>query len=209
MAHSEQQQEAAAIEASNVIRVITETRNLKIQPFTPKDDQITTGEVWDEWLEEIERELRYFKISDPADKKDASIIYGSKEITRLEKSLPDPLEDLNTYDKLKTKLNYFTLTKNKHHTRYLFLKLRPSHGETIAAYASHLRKNANECEFEANFDDRIPEHLIQTTHNRALIQKAINKKWNLSQFLTEASQMEDTSLQVRNMKYPSVTKSNM
>ena len=54
MAHSEQQQEAAAIEASNVIRIITETRNLKIQLFTPKDDQITTGEVWDEWLEWLE-----------------------------------------------------------------------------------------------------------------------------------------------------------
>ena len=154
-------------------------------------------------------ELRYFKISDPADKKDASIIYGGKEIARLVKSLPDPLEDLNTYDKLKTKLNYFTPKKNKHHARYLFLKLRPSHGETIAAYTSRLREKANECEFEANSDDQIPEHLIQTTHNRALIQKAINKKWNLSQFLTEASQMEDTSLQVRNMKYPSVMKSNM
>ena len=203
MAHSEQQREAAAIEASNVIRIITETRNLKIQPFTPKDDQITTGKVWDEWLEEIERELRYFKISDSADKKDALIIYGGKEIARLEKSLPDPLEDLNTCGKLKTKLNnYFTPKKNKHHARYLFLKLRPSHGETIAAYASRLREKANECKFEANSDDRILEHLIQTTHNRALIQKAINKKWNLSQFLTEASQMEDTSLQVRNMKVP-------
>ena len=81
------------------------------------------------------------------------------------------------------------------------------HGETIAAYASRLRENANECEFEANSDDRILEHLIQTTHNRALIQKAINKKWNLSQFLAEASQMEDTSLQVRNMQVP-VSKQN-
>ena len=79
-------------------------------------------------MEEIERELRYFKISDPADKKDALIIYGGKEIARLEKSLPDPHEDLYTYDKLKSKLNnYFTPKKNKHHARYLFLKLRPSH----------------------------------------------------------------------------------
>ena len=147
MAHSEQQQETAATEAPNVICVITKTRNLKIQPFTPKDDQITTGKVWDEWLEEIERELRYFKISDPADKKDTLIIYGGKEIARLEKSLPNPLEDLNTYDKLKTKLNnYFTLKKNQHHARCLLLKLRPSHEETIATYASGLREKANECE---------------------------------------------------------------
>ena len=68
------------------------------------------------------------------------------------------------------------------------------------AYASRLREKANDCEFEGNSDERILEHLIQTTNNRVLIQKAINKKWNLSQFLTEAAQMEDTSLQVRDMK---------
>ena len=110
---------------------------------------------------------------------------------------------MDEYDKLKTKLNnYFTPKKNKHHARYLFLKLRPNHGETVAAYATRLREKANECEFEENSDERILEHLIQTTHNRTLIQKAINKKWDLSQFLIEAGQMEDTSLQVRDMKVP-------
>jgi len=44
------------------------------------------------------------------------------------------------------------------------------------AYAAHLREKANNCEFEANCDERILEHLIQTTQNRSLIQKAINKK---------------------------------
>lgn len=186
-----------------IIRVITETRNLKTQPFVPKDDQITTGKAWEEWLEEIVRELRYFGISDPADKKYALIIYGGKEIARLEKILPNPSGELDEYDKLKTKLNnYFTPKRNKHHDRYLFLKLRPDHGETVAAYASWLREKANECEFEENTDERILEHLMQTIHNRALIQKAINKKWDLAQFLTEAVQIEDTSLVVRNMKVP-------
>ena len=182
---------------------ITKTRNLKTQPFAPKDDQISTGKAWDEWLEEIERELRYFKITEPADKKDAFIIYGGKEIARLKKSLPNRPGELDEYDKLKTKLNnYFTPKKNKHHARYLFFKLRPNHGETVAAYATRLREKANECEFEENSNERILEHLIQTTHNRTLIQKAINKKWDLSQFLTEAGQMEDTSLQVQDMKVP-------
>ena len=83
-----------------IIRVITETRNLKTQPFVPKDDQITTGKAWEKWLEEVERELRYFKISDPADKTDALIIYGGKEIARLEKSLPNPSGELDEYIKL-------------------------------------------------------------------------------------------------------------
>ena len=83
--------------------------------------------AWQEWLEGIEREFRFFKISEAADKKDAMIIYGGNEIVRLEKSLPDP-ETSDVYTKLRMKLSgHFTPKKNKHHDRYLFLKMRP-HG---------------------------------------------------------------------------------
>ena len=58
------------------------------------------------------------------DKKDGMIIYGGNDIARLEKSLPDP-EKGDVYTKLRTKLNdHFTPKKNKHHARYLFLKMR-------------------------------------------------------------------------------------
>lgn len=62
------------------VRVITETRNLKTTPFIPGDDIITTEKRWEEWFEEIEREFRYFKITDPTDKKDVLIL--GKEINR-------------------------------------------------------------------------------------------------------------------------------
>ena len=154
--------------------------------------------VW----EEIEREFRYFKITDPNDKKDALIIFGGKEIARLEKSLPNSTEaSMNAYDKLKTKLNeHFLPKRNKHHARYKFLSMKPDSGETTLAYAARLRARANECEFGDNLDDRILEHLIQTSESRTLIQKAISKKWNLDQFLAEASQMEDTHVMVKDMK---------
>ncbi|VDI77074.1 Hypothetical predicted protein [Mytilus galloprovincialis] len=57
---------------------ITETRNLRSKPFIQSDDQISTGKHWEDWMESMERELRYFRITDPADKKDALIIYGGK-----------------------------------------------------------------------------------------------------------------------------------
>lgn len=107
----------------------------------------SVGKAWEEWLEGIERELRYFKIAEAVDKKDAIIIYGGKEIGRLEKSLPDPeIEDV--YEKLRTKLNnHFTPKKSKHHARYLFLKMRPYVGETTGVYAARLRENAEEYTF--------------------------------------------------------------
>ena len=126
-----------------------------------------------------------------------------KEIARLEKSLPNQTDGGNHYEKLRKKVNdYFKLKINKHHTRYVFFKMRPTHDETTNAYAVRLREKANDWEFEANCNEQILEHIIQTTQNRSLIQKAINKKWVLKRFLTDAAQIKDTSLQISNMKIP-------
>ena len=138
------------------------------------DDPIVKGKAWDDWLEEIERKLRYFKITEPLDKKDALIIYGGKEIARLEKSLPNRIDDANDYEKLSKKLSdYFKPKKNQHHARYVFLEVRPTHDKTASVYAALSRKKANECEFEANFNENILEYPIQLKqHNQSLIKKS-------------------------------------
>lgn len=178
------------------IRVITETRNLRSPPFIAPEESCETGNAWEEWLEGIEREFRYFKITDPVEKKDALIIYGSTEVARLEKSLPNP-DDGNTYEKLRTKLNnHYLPKKNKHHARYQFLKLRRNQGESTSSYVARLREKAIDCEFGNTHDDKILEHIIQTINNKPLIQTSISKAWNLTQFLTEAVQMEDIKRQV-------------
>ena len=169
--------------------ITTETRNLRALPFRITEDQLSTGKEWEDWLEAIEREFRYFKMINPTDKKDALTIYGGKEIARLEKSLPEPTEEsLNEYEKLRKKLNdYFMPKRNKHHARYIFLKMNPVAGETTVSYATRLRVKAQDCEF-------------QTIENESLIQKCISKGWNLLQFLTEAGQIEDICLQMQDMK---------
>lgn len=69
--------------------------------------------------------------------KDALIIYGGKEIACLEKSLLDPTEgSLNEYEKLRKLNDYFMLKRNKHHVRYIFLKMKPIAGETTVTYAT-------------------------------------------------------------------------
>ena len=158
---------------------------------------MSTGKAWEDWLESIEREFRYFRITDASDRKDALIIYGGQEISRLEKSLPDPGDrGLNLYEKLRTKLsNYFSPKRNKHYCRYMFLKMRPQVKETTVAYATRLREKAHDCDFQSNHDERILEHLIQTIENQTLIQKS----WTLQEFLSEAGQKEAISEQVNDM----------
>ena len=180
--------------APPTVRVITETRNLRSLPFIAPEDPYATGNAWEEWLEGIEREFRYFKITDPIDKKDAPIIYGGKEVAKLEKSLPDPETD-NPYEKMRTKLNnHYLPKKNKHYSRYS--------GESTSNYAARLREKATDCEFGDTHDDRILEHIIQAIANKTLIQKSINKAWNLAQLLVEAAQMENIKRQVAAITSP-------
>lgn len=136
MSDTEQAEDGAAVP----VQVITATRILKSQTFIPGNEPIAKGKAWDNRLEEIKWEFRYFKIMEPLDKKDALIIYGGKEIACLEKSMPNPTDGTNDYEKLTKKLNdYFKPKKNKHHAGYVFLKMRPTHDKTMNAYAARLR----------------------------------------------------------------------
>ena len=109
--------EQADAGAAAPVQVITTTRNLKFQPFIPGDDPIVRGKAWDDWLEEIGREFRYFKITEPLDRKNALIIHGGKEIACLYKSLPNPTDGTNDYEKLRKKLNDYFKTKKMNTTQ--------------------------------------------------------------------------------------------
>lgn len=37
-----------ATNGAGPVRIITETRNLRTQPFAPGDDQLTSAKAWDE-----------------------------------------------------------------------------------------------------------------------------------------------------------------
>ena len=52
---------------NETVTVITESRNIRTLPFKLSEDQLSTGKSWEDWLEEIEREFRYFRISSPLD----------------------------------------------------------------------------------------------------------------------------------------------
>ena len=63
--------EQAGADPASPLQVIAAVRNLKSPPFTPEDEPLAKGQAWDDWLEEIKQEFRYFKIAEPLDKKDA------------------------------------------------------------------------------------------------------------------------------------------
>ena len=96
--------------------------------------------------------------------------------------------------------SYFTPKRYKHYARYQFLNMRTMTGETTTEYAARLREKTYKCEFAETLEEKLLDHIIQTTNNQVLIKKCISKDWDLRYFLSEAAQMEDTSMQVRDMK---------
>ena len=80
--------------------------------------------------------------------------------------------------------------------------MQPNHGETTQEYAARLLGKSPDCEFGESRDDWIMEHIIRTTGNKRLIEKALkneNAQWTLTRFLAEAANMEDISAHMKQM----------
>ncbi len=106
-------------------------------------------------------------------------------MAKLEKTLPNP-ETGNPYEKLRNKIKQSLPTQEEQALRPIPIpQVATKPGESTSNYAARLREKATDCEFGDTHDDRILEHIIQTIENKTLIQKAINKAWDLSQFLIE------------------------
>ena len=185
------------------IRVLSVGKSLKIEPFKIPEQPLEVGRAWREWIEDFEDEISYFEITEIRDRVSALKIYGGKEIKKLARNLPDtaPLVGDDDYKKLKRKLDHhFLPKKNKQHARYTFNKQKQIEGESVVIYAARLREKSQDCEFGEQTEDRILEHLIQTIKDSELVKRSIQRKWNLDQFLEEASQREDINQQVKDMK---------
>ena len=173
-------------------------RILRVEPFIPRDNPIDTG--WEEWIEDIEREMRYFKIVEVQDKIDALLIFGGKEVKRLARILPDTDESdrkTNLYERLRRKLDdYFLPRKNERLARILFGKMHPLPGELTLHYATRLREKARLCYFK-NEDERILEHILHTSGNKELIQNVFEKNWQLAEMLRETHAIEICDMQMK------------
>ena len=86
------------------------------------------------WKKDIERQFRFFGLTDPEVKKDGLIIYGGSQIAELEESVPDlpPQESEDVYSRFIRKLDRnFLPGKNKDYPRFQFGNLSQEADESI------------------------------------------------------------------------------
>ena len=176
---------------------------LNVRPFQINENRTETASNWEKWLQNIERQFRYFGINDPEMKKDGLIIYGGQIIADLEETLLNITGEeagQDAYAQLVNKLNkHFLPKKNKDFARFQFGNLKQSNGESLSRYYTRIREIAKKCSF-SNESEAIRDHVIKTMTNNAVRIKAIRNNWTLDQILEEAEVDDETRAQAKEME---------
>ena len=187
----------ASSAATSNPQITVVNRHLNIKPFIVSSDNNDTAVRWDKWKKEIERQFRFFGLTDAQTKKDGLIIYGGSHIADLEDSLPEvpaPAGE-DEYARLIKKLDKnFLPRKNKDYARFQFGNLTQSRDESMAAYYTRIREIARKCEF-TDENEMIRDHLIKTMTSGQLRIKTIRNNLTLAQILDEAAIDEESSAQ--------------
>ena len=133
----------------NNISVIN--RQLNVRPFQINESRTETASNWEKWLQNIERQFRYFGINDPEKKKDGLIIYSAQIVVDLEDTLLDHTGEeagQDAYAQLINKLNnHFLPKKNKDFARFHFGNLKQNNGESLSQHYICIREIAKKCSF--------------------------------------------------------------
>ncbi len=203
MSHDKEKKGSSSGTNASANNISVTNRQLNVRPFQINENRTETASAWEKWLQNIERQFRYFGITEPEMKKDGLIIYGGQTIADLEDTLLDLTGDEageDEYSQLVKKLNkHFLPKKNKDFARFQFGNLKQNHGESLIRYYTRIREIAKKCNF-SNESEAIRDHLIKTMTNNVLRIKAIRKNWTLDQILEEAELDEETRIQAKEME---------
>lgn len=111
----------SATQYAQLQNITVVNRQLNIRPFNISNDANDTAVRWTKWKKDIERQFRFFGLTDPGVKKDGLIIYGGPQIADLEESLPDlpPQESEDVYSRFIRKLDRNFLPRKKQRLRQI------------------------------------------------------------------------------------------
>ena len=163
-------------------------------------DRTNAGQIWDDWIERLENYIVALGIADNTQKR-AILLHMCGPLTHRDfKTLANTGAD---YDTAKTRLTeHFRPQINVEYEKAKFRSMRQLSSETVAAYHTRLKKQAVNCEFgNANLDNEIKSHIIQTTTDSKLRRKGLRETLTLAQVLTEGRNNELSSAQNQEMEH--------
>ena len=192
-------------------------QDLNVTPFIQPTDPDDAVVLWERWIQNFCRKLRFFKVTDAADKVDALLIYGGETVERLAENLPDPTnvvlpesikssnEDVNEFHKIIFKINeHYTPMQNKDSARSVFESMCQG-DKNMAEYHVVLRKQAVKCQFPDD-EDAIRTKILQSMNDKKLRREAMVKNYTLNDILKHAANREDVERQAKTMEKDSVNR---
>lgn len=175
-------------------------------------DPDETALLWDRWLRQFGRKVRFFRVTEATDKLDALYIYGGDKVEQILDTVPDPegaftipthlgetLDVTCVYHKALYKVQkHFSRMANKDSARSQFDGM--SQGDRpMAENYIQLKKQAAKCQF-TDEDDMIRTKILQSMNDRALRREAMLKNFTLAQLLRMAANKEDVERQAKKME---------
>ena len=86
-------------------------KQLNLQPFQLTEDTMTSGRNWERWLKDFGKQAQYYGIWNPEEKKQALLVFGGREVTICEDSLPDLDNNGDAYERMVQKLSNDCVTE--------------------------------------------------------------------------------------------------
>lgn len=177
-------------------------RSLNIKPFVKHSDHNENAVAWQRYKRNVERQFRFFGITEATKKKDGLLIYGGDDLIDIDEAIPDPekTDDDNDYTLLIKKLDDHFLPKhNKDFARFQLNELKQNDQERLADYYARIRQVTKKCDYGTHETGAIRDHLIRTMLNDKLRAKAIRENLTLDSILTEGALDEQTTVQAHTM----------
>lgn len=179
--------------------------------FCPEGDANEISVKWEEWVEEFEAfadSRGLFDMSGGSDKaknmraqRKALLLYHAgarvREIVRSFTAI-----DHDDYKTLVTKLKaHFTVEVNTTFQRHLFRKISQNEQESVAQFASRLRKAAASCNFGDKIDDYIRDQIVECCKSDHFRRKLLEQgnDLTLASTLREAATFEAVEIRQKEM----------
>ena len=104
-------------------------------------------------------------------------VIGAEAYTTIRKLVAPAKPNEKTYDQLTQALkDHYYPTASKSVARFSFHTRVRQHGESIADFVSDLRKLAEKCEFEENFEDMLCDRLLCGVNDNAIQNRLLTEK---------------------------------
>jgi hypothetical protein len=178
-----------------------------IPPFDPVSNPSSIGQRWTTWKKRFQTYITAMNVTDDKQKRALLLFQAGQATQEIFETLPETGDDYATA--LQKLDEYFLPKKNVDYEIFQFRQAKQEPGETVAQFATRLRKLAAHCEFH-DLNRELKSAIIQNCSSKRLRRYALREEaLTLDNLLAKARSFEASETQATGIEknLPTVTES--